>query len=197
MKRALLRYAKQRFDAMKSSHEHYSDQNGSLSILAAPISPTPKIIIETFLPCLKIDQNSLIVDLGCGDGRWLFAANSFTNCRCLGIDVDEERLTIARNDILKHNLQDLATVRRQDVFEFVKESEDILAADVIVLYLFREAMADMGTLLRQRLDLNPDREESTTASKSVQILSVGFALAGWTSAYEEKIGGIRVYLYRT
>jgi hypothetical protein len=111
--------------------------------------------------------------------------------------VDEERLTIARNDILKHNLQDLVTVRRQDVFEFVKESEDILAADVIVLYLFREAMADMGTLLRQRLDLNPDREESTTASKSVQILSVGFALAGWTSAYEEKIGGIRVYLYRT
>jgi len=197
MKRALIRYAKQRFDVMKASHEQDNDQNASSSTLAAPISPTPNIIIESFLPRLKIDRNSLLVDLGCGDGRWLFAANSFTSCRCLGIDVDEERLTIARNDIVIHKLQDLVTVRRQDVFEFVKESEDILGADVIVLYLFREAMADLGTLLGQRLVLNPDREESTTASKSVQILSVGFALAGWTSAYEEKIGGIRVYLYRT
>lgn len=194
MKRALLRHAKQRFDAMKSSHEQDSmDQQQISSHLAAPISPTPNIIIETFLPRLNIDRNSLLVDLGCGDGRWLLAANSFTNCRCLGIDVDEDRLTIAQNEIMKLKLQDAVQVRRQDVFQFVKESEDVLVADVIVLYLFREAMAAMGPLLRQRLG---ERKESISP-KSVQILSVGFALAGWASAYEQKIGGVRVYLYET
>ena len=191
MKRALLRHAKQSFGAMKSSHvQDYMDQQQISSHLAAPISPTPNIIIETFLPRLNIDRNSLLVDLGCGDGRWLLAANSFTNCRCLGIDVDEDRLTIAQNEIMKLKLQDAVQVRRQDVFQFVKESEDVLVADVIVLYLFREAMAAMGPLLRQR------RKESISP-KSVQILSVGFALAAWASAYEQKIGGVRVYLYET
>lgn len=181
---------------MKASHSMDQDQNPSLSRLAAPISPTPNMIIEAFLPRLNIDPNSLLVDLGCGNGRWLFAANALTNCRCLGIDVDQVRLTIAQNQIRKHNLQDVVQVRRQDVFEFVKESEEILAANVIVLYLFREAVAEMGTLLRQRLDSNQNGTESGTSLPTmVQILSVGFALGGWTAKHEEKIGGIRVYLY--
>ena len=183
---------------MKSSHEQDNIvQTSLLSHLAAPISPTPKKIIETFLPRFKIHRSSLLVDLGCGDGRWLFAANAFTNCRCLGIDVDVERLLIAQNEILKHKLQDVVQVRQQDVFEFVKESEDILEADVIVLYLFREAVAEMGSLLRQRLRLNEDRRMCSASRRNVQVLSVGFALAGWICASEEKIGGIRVYLYET
>lgn len=184
---------------MRESHEQGSmdqDQNPSVSRLAAPISPTPNMIIEAFLPRLNIDPNSLLVDLGCGDGRWLFAANAVTNCRCLGVDVDEVRLTIARNQIRNHKLQDVVQVRRQDVFEFVKESEEILAANVIVLYLFREAVAEMSTLLRQRLCSNKNGKESGTSLPTiVQILSVGFTLTGWTAEHEEKIGSIRVYLY--
>ena len=179
---------------MKSSHEQfYVGQNSSLSHLAAPISPTPNAIIETFLPRLAIDCHSLLVDLGCGDGRWLFAANSSTNCCCLGVDVDEERLAIAQERINKNKLQDVVKVRCQDVFEFVRESEDIIAAHVIVLYLFREAMMEMGSILQRRLSLTNSRGK--TSPRRVQILSVGFALAGWESEYVEKVGGIRVYVY--
>ncbi|KAL7540219.1 hypothetical protein ACHAXR_009947, partial [Thalassiosira sp. AJA248-18] len=194
MKKALLLYAKQRFSDLKSSHEQSMGPNSSTSKLAAPISPTPKLIIEAFLPRLNLNSNSFLVDLGCGDGRWLIAANESTHCRCIGIDVDEERLKTAQDSILKSGLQEMIEVRRRDIFDFVR-SDDIYRADVIVIYLFREVMLEMGQLLHQRLSLRS--LEKGIPQKTVKILSVGFALTGWTSDYEEKIDGIRVYLYST
>lgn len=180
---------------MKSTHEEQSTGlNSSASQLAAPISPTPNLIIEAFLPRLNLDSDSLLVDLGCGDGRWLIAAHGRTKCQCLGIDVDEERLKIAQESIGKNELEQVVQVRKQDVFEFVKTSDDFYKADVIVLYLFREAMMEMGTLISQRLLL---RDQDGIPRKRVQLLSVGFGLSGWSSIHEEKINGIRVYLYST
>lgn len=198
MKQALLLYAKQRFNEMKSNHERQTTTTGpttttsksSPSQLAAPISPTPNLVIEVFLPLLGLSENSFLVDLGCGDGRWLIAANKQIGCRCLGIDVDDGRLEMARKSICENGLLgDAVQVRRQDVFEFVNECDEICKADVVVLYLFREAMVEMGALLRRRVSLGEKRR--------VQILSVGFALIGWTCVREEKINGIRVYLYST
>mmetsp|Transcript_15642 Transcript_15642/g.33058 ORF Transcript_15642/g.33058 Transcript_15642/m.33058 type:complete len:203 (+) Transcript_15642:60-668(+) len=197
MKQALLLYAKRRFNEMKSDHERQTTTGSttttpksSPSQLAAPISPTPNLIIEVFLPLLGLSDDSFLVDLGCGDGRWLIAANKQFGCRCLGIDVDEERLERARKSICENGLgEEAVQVRRQDVFEFAKECDEIREADVVVLYLFREAMVEMGALLRRRVSLGERRR--------VQILSVGFALVGWNSVREEKINGIRVYLYST
>ena len=189
MKRALLRHAKQRFSDMKSSHE---------SQLVAPISPTDIGIIETFLPRLNLNSNSLLVDLGCGDGRWLIAANKHTQCKCLGIDVDEERLRIAQESIMEFDLQNMIKVRNQDVFEFVTKSDDFFDANVLIIYLFREAMMKIGTLLQHRIDKRGDgKNDDASEQKKLQILCVGFALPGWTSIHEEKVNGIRVYLYST
>ena len=174
---------------MRSTHEQlHTNPNSSLSQLAAPISPTPNLVIEAFLPRLNLDSDSFLVDLGCGDGRWLIAAHEHAKCRCLGIDVDEERLIKARESISKEKLHEVVKVRKKDVFEFVKEEDDICLADVIVMYLFREAMMEIGTLLRRH-------QRKDNSRKMVQTLSVGFALPGWTPVYEEKMGGIRVYLY--
>jgi len=187
MKRALLLHAKHKFREMKSCQE----TNSTLSSqLAAPISPTPHLIIEAFLPLLELTRNSLLVDLGCGDGRWLIAANDQTQCRCLGIDVDEERLQIARECIRENELGEQVQVRNQDIFDFVKERDDVDKANVIILYLFREAMTEMGMLLQRRL-----LSGGETRDIPQKILSVGFALPGWRSAREEKINGIRVYMY--
>ena len=197
MKKALLLYARQKFGEMKTTHEQQSGGlgNTSTSQLAAPISPTPDTIIESFLPRLDLHSNSLLIDLGCGDGRWLIAANKLTQCRCLGIDIDEERLQRARDSISKGRIEGLVRVRKEDVFEFVKESTEMCKADVIVVYLFREVMEQMSNLLQQRL-LGKDNNGSSPRKK-VRVLSIGFSLPGWTTIYEEKIRGIRVYLYST
>ncbi len=173
---------------MKSSHEQTLPSPNSNFQLAAPISPTPNLIIEAFLPRLDLNADSYLVDLGCGDGRWLIAAHEHTKCRCLGIDVADDRLMMAQETISRKKFDELVEVRKRDVFEFVNEGHDIRVADVIVMYLFREATTGIGTLLSRRFD---------GSHKVVKILSIGFALPGWTPVYEEKIGGIRVYLYST
>ncbi|KAL7534725.1 hypothetical protein ACHAWF_004934 [Thalassiosira exigua] len=195
MRKSLLRFAKQSFRELKSSHEQRSASASVTSRLVAPISPTPNSIVEAFLPRLELRRDSFLVDLGCGDGRWLLAAHGLARCRCLGVDVDEGRLDAARESIAEAGAQELVEVRGQDVFEFARESEDIGNADAIVLYLFREAMTEMGTLLRRRL-LSWD-EGTSIPRKRVRLLSVGFALVGWTPVCEEKVNEIRVYLYDT
>jgi ribosomal protein L11 methylase PrmA len=111
----------------------------------------------------------------------------------LGIDVDEKRLMMARESIARNNLQDVMQVRNKDMIEFMKESgEEINNADVIVMYLFRGANLEMATLLQQFKE-----RRRYQSRKVVQILSVGFAMHGWTHIYEEKVAGFRVYLYTT
>jgi hypothetical protein len=73
-----------------------------------------------------------------------------------------------------------------------EEGDEISNADVIVMYLFREANLEMATLLQQFKEKRRYRSQ-----KVVQILSVGFAMPGWTPIYEEKVAYFRVYLYTT
>jgi SAM-dependent methyltransferase len=187
MKRALLVHAQQRFSEMKAGHEQ-PRSTGATPRLAAPISPTPDLIVDAFLPLLELDATSFLVDLGCGDGRWLLAAAARARCRCLGLDVAPARLRAAREALARHGLGDRATVRRGDLFAFAREDPALLRADAVVLYLFREAAAEVGAALRRRL---------TGGARRVRIVSVGFALPGWTPVREALLGGLRVYLYAT
>ena len=187
MRRALLKLAKDRFHEMQSTHQ---TQNESDSQLAAPISPTPHLIIETFLPHLKLDSSKLLVDLGCGDGRWLLAASKLTKCLSFGIDLDEDRLKIANESIAEQHLDNRIEVQRRDVFDFVKTDSNIFCmADVFVIYLFKDAMVELGKLLQERL---------WQQKKSVCVLSIGFALSDtdWAPSHEQRINGVRVYLYK-
>ena len=122
MKNALLLFVKQRFNEQTSST---CRDTPSQPLLSAPVSPTPYQVIDAFLPRLNLNSNSFLIDLGCGDGRWLIAAYEHAQCRCLGIDVDENRLILARESIARNNLQDSIQVWNKD---------EISNADVIVIY---------------------------------------------------------------
>lgn len=161
-----------------------ASKSSTPSNLVAPISPTPGAIIEYFLPLLNLKPDSLLIDLGCGDGRWLIAAHDRTKCKCLGVDVDEDRLKIAQDSIARNNLQEHVQVIRQDIFHFARESAEISKADVLIIFLARQGTTDMSKLL-----LNEQ--------KRVQILSVGFAVPGWRPIHEQRVDGIRCYLYST
>jgi tRNA G37 N-methylase Trm5 len=63
----------------------------------------------------------------------------------LGIDVDENRLILARESIARNNLQVSIQVWNKDVIEFIEDADEIGNADVIVMYLFREANLEMAT----------------------------------------------------
>jgi len=37
-----------------------------------------------------------VIDLGCGDGRWLSAISRRVDCACFGVEIDDSRLSLAR-----------------------------------------------------------------------------------------------------
>lgn len=155
-----------------------------MSRLAAPISPSGEQIIDAMLPQLNLGSDSLVVDLGCGDARWLVAATHFSGCNCIGIDIDSRLIGLAKTRISELSLTHKIDVRLEDVFEFARGDPAISEADVIVVYLFRDAVLEIGDILRGRL------------RKGTQILSVGFGLSGFPCEFEGRVDGIRLYLYK-
>lgn len=156
--------------------------------ILAPISPTQYDLIEIVLPKLGLTPDSLLVDLGCGDGRWVIAAADKHQCKCIGYDVDEERLDIATKTIFERNLADNVTVEKRDIFEAV-ESNALADADVIVTYLFRNAMKRLSKLLRNAIRDGNVKGDAT-------IVSVGFHLPSFVPDWDGESAGVHIYIYR-
>ena len=190
MRSALISYSRKEFEE-QATLVQLSDEseNGSDSFkLVAPISPTPIELINIVIPRLNLAADSLVVDLGCGDGRWIAAASKNYSCKCIGCDIDEEMLALAKEELSKLPCRDKVELLKSDVFSFAW-SNLLVDADVIVLYLFREAMTKMSKILR-------DRRRCGSVKKDAVIVSVGFSLPFFLPTWDYKVKGIRVYLYK-
>jgi ribosomal protein L11 methylase PrmA len=102
-KQLLLQEAKRRFELQKQEAAH------SNASYMAPISPSPPELITEALSRLSsevtssgqplVGEGAEIIDLGCGDGRWLLAAlKHFKNVHCVGYDLDTQLLAKGEND---------------------------------------------------------------------------------------------------
>ena len=190
---SLVAFAKKTFNQQNVGIEEVAtctngDSNCQPEILA-PISPSQFDLIETVLPKLGLTSDSLLVDLGCGDGRWIIAAADKYRCKCIGYDIDEERLGIASKAISGNNLADNVTVKRQDIFEAVERDDALADADVIVVYLFRDAMKRLSKALRDGVGNDKVKRDAT-------VVSVGFHLPSFVPVWESNSNGIGVYIYK-
>ena len=136
VKAALIALAKQRFAEQQSASSHQ---------LVAPISPSPPELIEKTLRELEargLLRDNRLVDLGCGDGRWLVAARR--HCRRLvGYDIDGALLAKGRAalDNADHVLVEADFFETDNIFE---------EGDVVVAYLFREGCTKLRAKLEER-----------------------------------------------
>ena len=191
---SLVAFAKERFDQQNNeSREIASCERGGSNrqqeIILAPISPSHIDLIETVLPKLGLTSDSLLVDLGCGDGRWMVAAAERYRCKCIGYDIDEKRLDIASKEISERDLDDRVIVKRQDIFEAVESNDALVDADVIVLYLFRDAMKRLSKLLQ-------DMISNESLKRDAIVVSVGFHLPLFVPHWEGDSNGVHVYIYK-
>jgi phosphopantothenoylcysteine decarboxylase len=184
MKEALLKLAKERFAEAAS---------GTTSAqLAAPISPTNDAVIDAALglDCIAtVFQNSApggdgprCFDLGAGDGRWLTAIAKKFGVKCVGVEIDDERLELAQVRIRDEGLQSLVELRKQSVFDDI---DGLDKSSLIVMYLFREAMVKMAELMKRM-----------QRKQAVVVVSVGFKLPGFACDTELFEKGIHCYVYK-
>jgi tRNA A58 N-methylase Trm61 len=135
---------------------------------------TPKDAIEVGLTYANVGPGDIVSDLGCGDGRWLFAAAS-RGATAYGYEIDAALYQTAIQGVKKREKQPQIKIRRGSLFE-----ADLDDVDVIVLYQSKKVL---NKLLYKLLFL-PD---------GVQILSYNHELPN--VQYDALIEG--VYCYQT
>ncbi|KAH7465729.1 hypothetical protein KRP22_014148 [Phytophthora ramorum] len=154
------------------------------SELFAPFSPSPVAVIDAVWRKLEEKQvqltpGDLLVDLGCGDGRWLVSGVQRFGCNAFGVELDENLVKRARDQVTQQNLQLQIRVDQGDVM-----LADISDAKLVIVYAFAESLAGIAERLQMQL------------KGDASVLSIGFRVPGWKPQWSERTGGLRWYFYR-
>jgi precorrin-6B methylase 2 len=143
--------------------------------------PTPRNIVRQMLLLAKLRRGELLYDLGAGDGRILIEAARGFAARCVGVEIDPERIKR-----LKERLA--ATKVEAEVVQGDLMNVDLSNADVVTIYL--------SDSVNSRLAPKLERELRTGA----RVVSLDYVLPSWKQDRELTVtsGAIkrRIYLYR-
>jgi hypothetical protein len=128
----------------------------------APWVPTPPEVIIKMLDLAKVGKDSLVYDLGCGDGRIVVTAAKVYHARGVGIDIEPARIKESKASAKASKVEDLVKFKTSDVMKV-----DLSPATVVTIYLLPESNA----LLRPKLEkeLKP----------GVYVVTHNYMIPGW------------------
>lgn len=92
--------------------------------------PTPPSHVNGFFQLVNVSSSDVVYDLGCGDGRLLFAALEKGARRAVGIELDPEPLATAREEAKKRGVQDRVAFHQADIM-----SVNLSDATIVFTYL--------------------------------------------------------------
>ena len=95
--------------------------------------PTPQPVVEKMLELAGVKKGDVVYDLGCGDGRILVTAAKKYGVKCVGFDIDPQRVKEANANVKENKVEDLVTIKQADIFTL-----DLSEASVVTLYLLPE-----------------------------------------------------------
>jgi predicted O-methyltransferase YrrM len=92
--------------------------------------PTPPEVVEAMLKLAGVTERDVVYDLGCGDGRIVATAAKEFGARGVGIDIDPQRVSEAKETVRNLGVADRVRIIEGDLFE-----TPIGEASVVTLYL--------------------------------------------------------------
>lgn len=92
--------------------------------------PSPQDVVEKMLELAQVQKGDVVVDLGCGDGRFPVTAAKKYGCQAIGYDIDKECVNLALDNVKKNQVGSLVRIEHEDIFKV-----DLSKADVVTLYL--------------------------------------------------------------
>ena len=163
-----------RASVLAFAREQAARQQRSKAALAE-ISPSPLPLITAVLsdPCVvaAVAEGGVVVDMGLGDGRWLFAALEHFGATgkgavtAVGVEIDAERIALTRKLMAERGLGAASVEIVHADFQQVV----VTAAAVVFVYLSREG----NRLLSAKL--------SSELRKGSIVVAIGFSFS-WTKA---------------
>ncbi len=131
-----------------------------LLIIKAPYVKTPLHVIRKILDEIKINPDSLVYDLGCGDASFLIAVEKQFAAKTIGFELSPLAYYRAKQKIK------LEKAKTKLYFKsFFKQN--IADADIVFCFLVPSLMKKVGSYLESQL------------KKNVQIISCAFPIPQW------------------
>jgi len=152
----------------------------------APFVPTPMVVVERMLELAEVNAQSVLYDLGCGDGRIVVQAAKKYGARGVGIDIDPVRIEESMENAKKEGVESLVEFRLGDVMKV-----DLSEATVVTLYLLPESNEILRPLLEKYL------KEGTF------VVSHNYYIPGWSereitvdTVYDAEAEEHDIFLYK-
>ncbi|MBI2426536.1 MAG: 50S ribosomal protein L11 methyltransferase [Candidatus Kerfeldbacteria bacterium] len=147
-------------------------------ISAAPWIPTRRSDIRRLLASANIQKGETVVDLGCGDGRLVIAADTMFGAHGIGYEISLIQYLHAQWNRWRAHAKN-TEIRYKSLF-----AADLARADVVLVFL----MARVYDRLRPKLE----RELKPGA----RVIVEAWPIPGWEPAKTEKPEGrLTVYTY--
>ncbi|MEI7511387.1 MAG: 50S ribosomal protein L11 methyltransferase [Candidatus Peregrinibacteria bacterium] len=148
------------------------------AVAGAPFVPSGPKTVQRMIAFAHIKPGEKVYDLGCGDGRIVFAATKM-GAHAVGVEISIFVYCLAL--IRKKFFHVQGEIRHESLWD-----TDISDADIIFVYLLPEMMKRFGA------------EKIPTLKKGARIISHGFALPGLEpQEILEREGGLgRILQYR-
>ncbi len=140
--------------------------------------PTPPEDIDGFFKLVPVSSSDVVYDLGSGDGRLLFAALDKGAGRAVGVELDAERVRLAREEAKSKGLEDRITFLEADVMDV-----NLADASVVLCYLSSTASAALKPKLESNL------------KPGTRVVMETFPVHGWKPAQNTEKGYKQFYLY--
>ena len=109
-------------------------------------SPTPADVLARMLAMAAPQRGEILVDLGCGDGRFLIEAARRYGAKSIGYEVNPFWLVWTRLHALWRGVSHNVELRRQDIFQ-----ADLSDARIVIMFLSQAAHDRMGPILKAQL----------------------------------------------
>lgn len=149
---------------------------GLIIFFGAPYLPAHKKAIDDALSLVKLSKYGRILDLGCGDGKFLVAAAK-KGYKCTGYEINIILFLIVKFRLLKYRN---AEVRFGNFWskDFPKDTE------AVYVFLLDKFMKKLDKKVKS---------EAKSLNKNLSLVSYVFKISGKKPI--EEVGGVRVYEY--
>ncbi|RLG84554.1 MAG: SAM-dependent methyltransferase [Thermoprotei archaeon] len=147
-----------------------------------PYVPTNMEILDTIFSLAKFRKDDIFYDLGCGDGRVVIEAVKRHDIKkAVGIEIREELVKTARENVKKAGLEEKVEIIHGDFFNI-----PLTNATVVYMYLTRSVNKLLKPKLKKELRIG------------ARIITLDFEIPGWRPVAVIKRNRIvqnTVYLY--
>ncbi|HET7754791.1 MAG TPA: methyltransferase domain-containing protein [Anaeromyxobacteraceae bacterium] len=142
-----------------------------------PYEPTPPDVVRKMLDLASVGPSDVVYDLGCGDGRIVIEAAK-RGARGVGVDIDPQRIRVARANAVAAGVQDRVEFREGDLFE-----TDVRPATVVTLFLWPHINLRLRPTLQSQL------------RPGARVVSYYHDMGDWKPREVIPAGAAKVYLW--